>query len=218
MKRHSVNTNLTLVYQATYLNLPIQLNKAPFALEYLNKLFEVMMAVLNEYPRVFAFRVDLRFPALIDAMDYQSKNEVMTRFIRSFKAKIGHNRCMAKRLNPHAHESTVRDVWAREQDQSSNPHYHVVFFLNQDAFCTIGKYELDRDNIFNRLCEAWASALGLPVEAVSGLVEIPSNPSYYLHRDKPENLAEFFYRASYLCKAATKVFGDGTHGFGCSRG
>ena len=71
--------------------------------------------------------------------------------------------------------------------------------------------------MFNRLVEAWASALGLSVEAVTGLVEIPSNPTYYLNRGESEELAEFFYRASYLCKSATKVFGDGSHGFGCSR-
>jgi hypothetical protein len=26
-----------------------------------------------------------------------------------------------------------------------------------------------------------------------------------------------FYRASYLCKSATKAYGDGQHGFGASR-
>ncbi|MCO2952435.1 inovirus Gp2 family protein, partial [Pseudomonas aeruginosa] len=30
-------------------------------------------------------------------------------------------------------------------------------------------------------------------------------------------LADLFHRASYLCKAATKSYGDGQHGFGCSR-
>jgi hypothetical protein len=49
------------------------------------------------------------------------------------------------------------------------------------------------------------------------LVEVPPNPFYYLNRGELEGQAAFFYRASYLCKSATKVFGDGSHGFGCSR-
>ena len=70
--------------------------------------------------------------------------------------------------------------------------------------------------MFNRLQEAWASALGTSVEAVRGLVEIPDNPSYSLRRDGL-GVEEFFYRASYLCKAPTKVYGDGRHGFDSSR-
>lgn len=46
---------------------------------------------------------------------------------------------------------------------------------------------------------------------------LPDNPLYRLHRDDPQGQAAFFYRASYLCKAATKVFGDGSYGFDCSR-
>lgn len=94
----------------------------------------------------------------------------------------------------------------------------MAFLLNYDAFNALGKFEPGRDNMFNRLEGAWASALGLPVEAVRGLVEIPSNSTYCLRRDDPQGLNDFFYRASYLCKAATKVYGDGQHGFGASRG
>ncbi|MNY80024.1 hypothetical protein D3C86_2209050 [compost metagenome] len=72
--------------------------------------------------------------------------------------------------------------------------------------------------MFNRLVEAWASALRLSVEVMSGLVEIPNNPSYPINRDDPVGQEAFFYRASYLCKSATKAYGDGSHGFGCSRG
>jgi len=55
------------------------------------------------------------------------------------------------------------------------------------------------------------------VETAGGLVEIPANPSYRLHRHDMSGMADFFYRASYLCKAATKSYGNGCHGFGASR-
>lgn len=217
MARHHHNTNLTLHTESTYLGLAVQEAKGPFISEYLNRLHQTLGRALIQYSRVFAFRVDLRLPAQTQLPDYTFTNEVIQRFIESFKAKIKHNRSQARKLNKHAHDSKVRYVWARELGQHGKPHYHLAILLNRDAFTALGKFEAGRDNMLNRLEGAWAGALGLPIEAVSGLVEIPTNPSYYLNRGESEGQAAFFYRASYLCKSATKVFGDGSHGFGCSR-
>jgi hypothetical protein len=195
----------------------VQADKGPFISEYLYRLHQTMGRALIQYPRVFAFRVDLRLPAQTQFPNYVFTNEVIERFIGSFKAKIKHNRIQARLLNKRAHDSRVRYVWAREQGQHGKPHYHLAILLNRDAFTALGKFEAGRDNMFNRLAGAWASALGLSVEAVKGLVEIPTNPFYYLNRGEPKGQAEFFHRTSYLCKSATKVFGDGSHGFGCSR-
>lgn len=93
----------------------------------------------------------------------------------------------------------------------------MAIFLNYDAFNALGKYESGRDNVFYRLQDAWASALALSVDAVRGLVEVPRNATYSLRRDDPQGQKDFFYRASYLCEAATKVYGNGQHGFGASR-
>ena len=217
MIRHSDNTNLILHNDTTFQNWPIQEDKGPFIKQYLNRLQQTMQCALAQYPRVFAFRVDLRLPMGIQPPDYAYTNEVIERFIGSFKAKIKHNRSMARQSNPYAHDSKVRYVWAREQGQHGKPHHHLAILLNYDAFNSLGKFELGRDNMFNRLGEAWASALGLSGEAVGGLVEIPNNPYYHLHRDDLVGQALFFHRTSYLCKSATKAFGDGSHGFGCSR-
>ncbi|MGR6617599.1 inovirus Gp2 family protein [Pseudomonas rhodesiae] len=217
MIRHSDNTNLILHNDTTFQNWPIQEDKGPFIKQYLNRLQQTMQCALAQYPRVFAFRVDLRLPMGIQPPGYAYTNEVIERFIGSFKAKIKHNRSMARQSNPYAHDSKVRYVWAREQGQHGKPHHHLAILLNYDAFNSLGKFELGRDNMFNRLGEAWASALGLSVEAVGGLVEIPNNPYYHLHRDDLVGQALFFHRTSYLCKSATKAFGDGSHGFGCSR-
>lgn len=215
--RHPGNANLKLFYGSPYKGLPVQADKGPFVCNYLDRLHLTVSRALAHYPRVFAFRVDLRLPVGPLLPGYAYTNEVIDRFIESFKAKIKHNRGRARLENKYAHDSDVRYVWAREQGQHGRPHHHLAILLNQDAFSALGKFEPGRDNMFNRLAEAWASALGLPVEAVRGLVEIPRNPLYRLHRDDPEGQAAFFYRTSYLCKAATKAFGDGSHGFGCSR-
>ena len=75
--------------------------------------------------------------------------------------------------------------------------------------------------MISRMQEAWASALGLPDDQVDGLVHIPRNAEYrvdrYVRADDEDVLMDLFYRASYLCKAATKLYVDIHHGFGCSK-
>ncbi len=217
MSRHATNHNLTLHYENTYLEFPIQVGKGPFISEYLQRLHETTTRALDQYPRVFAFRFDLRLPSDHGYQKIPSGNEVIDRFIESFKAKIRHNRTLAFRKNKYAHDTVVRYVWAREASGHGLPHFHFAILLNYDAFCAIGKFEPGRDNMFNRLQEAWASALGLPVNEARGLVHVPENASYRICQSDDKSVASFFYRTSYLCKAATKVFGDGYHGFGASR-
>lgn len=216
MIRHSQNRNLSLYQMPFYQGFLVHTERGALVAEYLERSKKVIEAALGQYGRVFAFRLDLRFP-YGECGRYLEGNSVLERFIASFKAKIRHNRNRAQESNPYAHDSTVRYIWCRELGQHGTPHYHMVILLNNDAFCTLGKFELDRDNLFNRLHEAWASALGLSVDRVIGLVELPKNPFYVLRRNDPETVSDFFYRVSYLCKAETKVFGGGTHAFGTSR-
>lgn len=218
MQRHPINKNLSIYNDETFEGLPLMVDKGPFIYDYLKKLKSTMERALGQYPRVFAFRCDLRFPAHILQDDQSYANTMIGNFIESFKAKIAHNRRMAVQQNKHAHTSEIRYVWVREQGQRSPVHhYHLLILLNQDAFYTLGKVTSDNPNLFHRLEEAWASALGLSVSAVRGLVEIPDNATYRIRRDELMGQAELFRRASYLCKAATKVYGQGQHGFGCSR-
>jgi hypothetical protein len=217
MIHHPDNSNLTLHFDSTYLDLPIQFDKGPFIREYLHRLHQTMTRAIDQYRRVFAFRIDLHHPPGLIPHDLSCDNQIIERFIESFKAKIKHNRLLAQRENKYAHDTVVRYVWTREVGQQGRLHYHLAILLNFDAFSTIGIYSPGRDNMFNRLHGAWASALGLSADDVMGLVHIPENPYYHLHRDDNARIADFFRRASYLCKSATKTFGNGSHGFGASR-
>lgn len=96
-------------------------------------------------------------------------------------------------------------------------HYHLLILLNQDAFYTVGRLDSENVNMFHRLEQAWAYALRLPVTAVQGLVEVPVNAEYRVHRNDPAGQSALFERASYLCKTATKPFGNGYHVFDSSR-
>lgn len=216
MTHHQSNPNHTLHFGTEYAGFKIQ-DKGPFVSAYLNRLHATIVRALNNYREVFAFRFDLQLPACYTSNSSAYENEVIDRFIESFKAKLKHNRQMAMKENPYAHDSIVRYIWTKEVGNQGRPHYHLAILLNKDAFCAIGAYAPGRDNMFNRIHEAWASALNLHVGADSGLIHFPDNPYYFLRCDDRASIEAFFFRASYLCKAATKAFGNGGHGFGASR-
>lgn len=180
---------------------------------YLDALHAVVSKALDQYRRVFAFRFDLRLPADTDLFS----NSVVSRFIESLKAKIRHNRATAKELQPQVHDTKFRYFWVREIGDSGRAHYHFVVLLNGNAFNWLGSYHSSEGNMATRIWEAWASALGETVGNAKPLVHFPDNPSYILFRGDQESVAVFFRRASYLCKAKTKQYGAGHHGYGSSR-
>lgn len=220
MPRHSSNTNLRLHSAETFQGLPVMVEAGALIEQYLQRFLRTIERAIDQYPRVFAFRVDLRLPLGVSLPEHAYTNEVINLFLESFKAKIKHDRQRAQARNQYAHDSRVRYFWAREVGKGERPHYHLLILLNADAYFTIGKKTSCEQNIFNRLQESWARALELRVSDVRGLVEIPGGAGYRLKRHGfyIEGLDEFFYRGSYLCKAATKNYGDGQHGFGCSQG
>lgn len=221
MLRHPDNTNLRLHHDDTFEGLLVMVEKGPFVWQYLSRLKHTVDLALEQYSRLLAFRVDLRLPVGVDLPDHAYTNKVISRFIESFKAKIEHNRDKARERNLYAHDCRVRYVWAREVGWGGRPHYHLLILLNRDAYYTVGRLRSEADNMISRMQEAWASALGLPDDQVDGLVHIPRNAEYrvdrYVRADDEDVLMDLFYRASYLCKAATKLYGDNHHGFGCSK-
>ncbi|MET1068530.1 MAG: inovirus Gp2 family protein [Pseudomonas prosekii] len=220
--RHPDNTNLHLHYNDAFEGQPVMGDKGPFVMEYLSRLKRTIDQALAQYPRVLAFRVDLRLPQDIDLPNHVYTNQVISRFIASFNAKIEHNRDKARERNHYARDCKVRYVWAREVGQRGIPHYHLLILLNRDAYYTVGRLRSERANNISRMEEAWASALGLSVDQVRGLVHIPENPEYridrYVRPGDEDELPALFHRASYLCKAATKSYGDRLRGFDTSRG
>jgi hypothetical protein len=208
------NRNQRLFDGWKYKGLPVMQDKGPFVVEYLEALYEVIERSQYEYNRVCAIRFDLRFPA---SMAGHANNEVMSRFMASLKAKIRHDRARARERNANAHDTEMRYVWGREIGQVGRVHYHAAILVNRDAYFGLGQFDSDIPNMANRIREAWASAMGLTMEETLGCVEFPKNPTYRFSRNDHEELQAFFHRASYLCKAKTKQFGDGQHGFGASR-
>lgn len=217
MKRHPLNPSLHLHEGQTYNGRPIQHDKGPFVEEYLQSLEWVIDNAVSDNPRIFGLRFDLHFPNVSDLDSKVFTSAAITRFVESLKAKIEHNRTQAKRDRRIVHDTVVRYVWTSEQNNSAHPHWHVAILLNWDAFRSLGRFEQGRINMYNRVVSAWASALKMMVSEAAGLVHFPENATYQLHRDDEASINEFFKRTSYLCKADTKQYGNGRHGFGCSR-
>lgn len=217
MIHNPLNPNQTLYIEGTFKGLPTLPGHGPFVMEYLNALYRVLQQALNANSRVSALRLDLRFPLGMEARDVHISNAYITRFIESLKAKVRHNRQRVKERDGRVHDTDVRYVWAREVGKEGRVHYHVALFVSSDAFFSFGKITSPQQNMVHRIQAAWASALGLVAEQASGLVHFPENAVYRFDLGSPREAADFFERASYLCKANTKQFGLGHHGFGASR-
>ena len=208
-------TRDTLVYGSTYEGYPLMEDKGPFVRSYLNKIIDVMNSSLDRHPRTFAVRFDLRFP--VD-LKVPPEYRLVDLFISSLKSKIHHARRRAGRRNgTYTHQTEAKYVWAREVGDKGRPHYHFVIFLNRDAFNSLGKFKLGKDNLYSRIVEAWASALGIADEDAIGLPHFPGNATFKIKADDLDSQNCFFKRASYIAKEATKVIGR-RHSFGGSRG
>ena len=198
--------------------MPLLSGSLPMVVDYLEVLRKVVDYALDDHGRIFAFRVDLRLPDSLAFDEAVASSAVVSRFIESIKAKMKHNREVAKKNGGLVHDTRVRYFWVREIGEQGKVHYHFVILLNGHAYNWLGDYRSANGNITNRIRAAWASALGISVEDAKSLVHFPESPSYMLLRANPESVAPFFQRASYLCKARTKQCGSGHHGYGASRG
>ena len=213
-----INKNHRLYFDDAYHAMPLLSGSLPMVEDYLEALHKVIYCALDDHGRVFAFRVDLRLPDDLACDEVIASSAVVSRFMESLKAKIKHNRKIAKKNGGLVHDTRVRYFWVREIGCQGKVHYHFVVLLNGHAYNWLGDFRSANRNMANRVWEAWSSALGIAVEDAKPLAHFPETPSYMLHRGDPETVATFFQRASYLCKARTKQYGSGHHGYGASRG
>jgi hypothetical protein len=218
MIRHPHNPNLILHYDPSFRDLLVMVQKGPLILNYLDRLYQTLQRSLNDHPRTFAVRFDLRYPLSMPA-NIDLSNRAISTFFEVLKDVIQSDREGASQRNGFAHSTRVRYAWAREYGQDGKPHYHCLLLLNRDAYHTVGRFDSAQQNMFKRISTAWLTALNLSEasENASGLTHIPTNAVWYLDKGNLRELEDLFLRSSYLCKAATKCFGDGQHAFECSR-
>lgn len=211
------NRNLSVVYSSVFMGLPILNCRNGLYKEYLESNLEVMEYICRRYSKVFSVRIDLRLPSGYNPID----TNVISRFIGSLKSQIKADYLSKIRLSEGlVHQSELFNVWVKEVGENNNTHYHVCLFFNGNAYRSLGVFEFGRNNMYNRIYKAWASALKLNVYAVQGLVHVPDNAEYLLIRNQKgfdfifQNL---FRRLSYFAKTDSKEFGDRSRHYGSSR-
>lgn len=208
------NSNEKRYFQSRYRGLPVIGYRGPLVEGYLEKIHQTIESSLNQYPRVFATRFDLMIPK--DMHNFSSS--IISRFLDYLKAIIGLH---LKSLGMKSEKCQPRIVWAKERNHSMNSHYHVLLLLNRDVFHTSGRLGSENLNLISRIESSWAKALSLSFGEVQGLVNFPRNRDYKLDRNSPDfyvQLADLFYRASYLAKEESKAYEDGSRHFSCSQG
>lgn len=215
--RHPENKELSLSYDGSYRNVPVQTKRGPMIINYLDGLNETIERQLKQYAKVFAVRVDLYFPADWNeskrlSLDYYS------RFMDSLKAKLAAFDYRKAQAGD-SRSNTVRFCRVYEIGESRGLHIHAVLLFNGHIFRSLGNYSSSDENLYHRINAAWGSALQLfPAEVSSqGLVHF--NKPFYIEgrTDRSEKVRQLFTHSAYICKADTKRFNRPVKVFSRSR-
>lgn len=213
MSIQASRNNHRLIKSQFYMGYKIMQEKGPFIEAHLNRLIETIHQALEQYSKVFAFRMDLRFPYGMQNVSDAEASEALSRFLRYFKEAIESG------LANKRHKSKVRYCWCREVGiRNRRLHYHLVVLLNGNAYRSLGDFTSENRNLFNVILSCWARALRMDSSKIGQTVHFPENCFYSLNRRGEEEVCRLVYRASYLCKEGTKCFGDRRRNFGASRG
>ena len=215
-KRHPFNSNLHLWYDPVWNSYPVMVYQGPLIVEYLQRINDTLWRATTDHPRTWIIRVDLRFPTVGEFQD----EHFMSRFLASLKAQIKADQEHKARQGSRVHPCHLRAVWAREQELSSHPHFHIALMLNKDAYYRLGNFWSQEGNMAARITKAVASALGLHFDEAKGLAHFSDKGSWILDVnsfDFEYQRAMVIERLSYLAKAATKYYGSYSNHFGYSR-
>jgi len=219
-KRVVENPNLTLHYDDRYCGLPVQTSKGPLVKEWLERIRQSILEQLAKHSRVLTLRIDLRFPS--NYWGYED-DSLGNKYLEDFR---NHLRATLDRL-PGNRNHDLMVLSAREYDEHDRkPHFHLLILLNGNAIRGTGKWDLSRENLYSRLYEAWAFALGMQAYEIEGLIQFANGSaltsrgrnyvrhgSMLLHRGDEQMFHDLFWISSYLAKVATKNFYDGCRPF-----
>lgn len=198
---------------------------------YTSNIINTINRAIEDHPRTMAIRIDLRIPTdqYYSELGYSSDSpsyfadtdrQVISRFICSLKAQLKADLQRKNILKIRTHKNNLRYTWAKEYGSDNKPHYHVLLLLNKDNYKYLGNYQSLSGNLASKIQKAWTSALRLDFESYRASAHFPLNPVYILDKntfDYPNVYEDLVYRASYLAKLETKLYGTGTRSFGCSQ-
>lgn len=196
---------------------------------YLKRIEETLKRSLNEFPRTFVLRIDLRLPDE-NYQKYCDDSTLMTKFIESLKSQIKHAQNIKSKQGARIRPCSVRYVWAREfGEEKGKKHYHVALMLNNDVYCRAGKYYQEDGqyypNLALKIMDAWVRALKLNAEhdyqtKYYPLIEFVTEGDFNLNINGKHfswHYDTIMRRLSYLAKLHSKEHPDEHRNFGCSQ-
>jgi hypothetical protein len=196
----------------------------PLKDHYLQRMKQTIDNALEEYPRTFALRVDLRLP---DGINCNEDATIITRFITSVKAQVRADLYRKKKAGKRTYPCRVRYIWVREFGQKGKKHYHVLFLLNKDAYAYPGDYKnlaAEELKLYGgiswMIADGWMRALKRSDKKYHRMVYLPKRGYYHLNRKNGETDPEYqdlLSRVSYMAKEFSKDNSDGQRNFGCSQ-
>nr|WP_166656623.1 inovirus Gp2 family protein [Comamonas sp. JUb58] len=216
MKRNPSNTNQHIYSEPYFLGSPVIYHRGDLIENYLLRIHECLTQALALHARICVMRFDLYVPEHFFQGALQD-NSLISKFFSSLQAKIDHAQAQSRKAGHRVHDADLRKIWTREISENGRVHFHVAIIVNHDAFAFIGRFDLDSNNMYARIHEAWASALSMYPIDIKGYVHIPDQPTYLVIRGEEASFNDAFYRMSYFAKLKTKQYQKGFHTFGCSR-
>lgn len=217
IKPIKANRNLNAFTGEDFKGLPYYNERGPVVYEYLERILGVLNSSLDEHPRTLAIRIDLRYPS---SYTNEVPDKIMSRFIKTLRSYFITDYNQKRARNVRAHRSSVRYAWCRESTAYSPEHYHLILFVNRDAYYQLGAYGSKDNGLSAMIKRAWATALGIHVGNIGGAIHFPRNCLHHVRVNSDsfaKDYADTFYRASYLAKLDTKSYGNRYRSFDCSR-
>ena len=187
-----------------------------------NAFLDTLNTMLVDFPRIALFRVDLRMPLTesdAPSVFFDSEPLVITRFIRSLKSQLQAYQARIILDGKRVYRNRLRHLWVRELSKAGHYHYHVILFLNKDAFYHHGHFT-SGTSLSSFVANAWCRALGISEDDYRPLAHFPSGWPIYVDRNSQyvqQQVDGAIHSALYLAKHHTKPYGLNTRCFGCSR-
>lgn len=168
------------------------------------RLTELQEYVCHKHGKVLAVRFDVHYP-----QDYNASgdNKHISRMIAKMVQHYDR-----QGLDPHY-------AWAREQESSSNPHYHCILFLNGNKIRSFS-------HVFSNAKKYWSSTIQADVDGcihhcTRGKDGVEHENGILIRRDSDDYQGKFnmvHHQGSYLSKTAGKGNPkDGIRDVGVSR-
>lgn len=215
-KRLPQNPNVKLHWGKTYNDHDLLPGVGAFIKPNLAKIERVLSRALDQSSKLYAVRLDLRFPQNYELSGLGNfSNKPLQRFITGLRRRLDNHFDEGTRTEIRRHPHNFAYLWSREYDKGhTRPHFHVLLIFNGQAFRTIGNINSGGLSLYRMVEESWLSALRCQGMGLDRLVHLCDSGQYWLSRENEEGFNALFQRASYMAKVRDKDFNDGFHRFG----